>query len=312
MHVLSAKQFDKKTLARIFDRADYMMRQTLESPPKIRQLANRHKGRTIATLFYEPSTRTRLSFETAAQKLGLSVITAENAAESSSNAKGESIEDSIKTVSNYADIIVMRHPETGSVDRVAAVSKIPIINAGDGSKGQHPTQALLDLYTIIREMESPDGKIIALVGALKYYRPSRSLATLLALYKPAKIILVSPKSLKMQDDIKQLLINAHIPIVETEDFDTAVRETDILYQNRIPKEYFAKDSQYQEYKGRYILDSQKAETMKLTSIIMHPLPRVDEIDPLVDTNPRAVYFRQAENGLYIRMALIDMIMKAEL
>ena len=286
------------------------MRAAVQSPHKRRLLTNLHKGRTVATLFYEPSTRTRLSFETAAQRLGMSLASAENATDSSSNAKGETLEDSIQTISNYADIIVMRHPETGSVDRAAVVSTVPVINAGDGGRGQHPTQALLDLYTIAQELGSPDGKTIVLAGALKYYRPSRSFATLLALYHPAKIIFVSPKALQMQADIKRLLTSAKINFVETEDFDNAIGQADVLYQNRIPKEYFATVAEYARYKGRYILTAEKADRMKRNSIIMHPLPRVDEIESAVDKNPRAAYFRQAENGLYIRMALLDSLLSA--
>jgi len=306
-HVLSARQFSKKELAILFKRADDM-RAAVRSPHKRRTLTELHKGRVMATLFYEPSTRTRLSFETAAQRLGMSLVSTENANDSSSNAKGETLEDSIRTVSSYADVIVLRHPQTGSADRAAAVSKVPIINAGDGGRGQHPTQALLDLYTIVKELGLPDAKVIALCGALKYYRPSRSLATLLALYSPTKIILVSPAALKMQIDIKRLLVNANINYIETEDFDRAISEADVLYQNRIPKEYFQTVKEYKKYKGRYVLTTQKANSMKNGSIIMHPLPRVDEIEPEVDSNSRTAYFRQAENGLYVRMALLDLLL----
>lgn len=286
------------------------MRVALHSQHKRKLFAELHKGRLMATLFYEPSTRTRLSFEAAAQRLGMGLISTENARDSSSNAKGESLEDSIRTIVAYADLIVIRHPETGSAERAASVSNVPIINAGDGGKGQHPTQALLDIYTIVRELGSPDDKTIAIVGALKYYRPSRSLATLLALYKPAKIILVSPEALKIQDDVKQLLTSKKISFVETESFDAAIEEADIVYQNRIPKEYFDSAQEYHKYKGRYILRPKQASGMKKTSIIMHPLPRVDEIDSAVDKDQRAAYFRQAENGLYVRMALIDTILNA--
>ncbi|CAA6656216.1 unnamed protein product [Spirodela intermedia] len=234
------------------------------------------RGHLMATLFYEPSTRTRLSFESAMKRLGGEVLTTENAREFSSAAKGETLEDTIRTVEGYADIIVMRHFESGAARRAAMTAGVPVINAGDGP-GQHPTQALLDVYTIEREIGRLDGLSLGLVGDLANGRTVRSLAYLIAKYQDVKIYFVSPDVVKMKDDIKEYLTSKGIDL-------------------------------YEEARGKYIVDRKVLDVLPKHSIIMHPLPRLDEITPDVDADPRAAYFRQATNGLYIRMALLKLLL----
>lgn len=293
-HILEAQQFDRPYLDRLFAQATKLGK---DPQPLL-------TGKILATLFYEPSTRTRLSFESAMHRLDGGVISTPDAEAQSSAVKGETIEDTARIVSNYADVIVMRHGEPGSVARAAAVSSVPVINAGDGGKGQHPTQALLDVYTIQKELGTPDGKIIAFAGALKFYRASRSLAILLTLYKPAKFIFVSPPELAMLDDVKRVVSDAGIPFVDTDDYEATVKEADVLYQNRIPKEYFDAPDEYETYKGRFVLTRKIVDTMKDHAVVMHPLPRIDEIVPEVDDSPHAAYFRQSAYGVHVRMALL--------
>lgn len=262
----------------------------------------------MASLFYEPSTRTRLSFESAMIRLGGNVITTENAREFSSASKGETLEDTIRVVNHYADVIVLRHFEKGASERASAVSKIPIINAGDGI-GQHPTQALLDLYTIQEEQGRIDGVKIAFVGDLKNGRTVRSLAYLLGKYKNIQMYFVSPHPLRIGEDIKEYLHRHRIAYKELETFDSVLGEIDVLYQTRIQRERFKSVREYNQFKGNYILTLKEAEQMKKNAIIMHPLPRVDEISPEVDSSPKAVYFQQAQYGVLIRMALLILLLK---
>lgn len=292
-HVIESQQFSRKSIEEIFSLAD-----TLEHT-RDQSLT----GKIMASLFYEPSTRTRFSFESAMLRLGGSVITTENAKEFSSVSKGETLEDSIRIVNTYVDIIVLRHDEEGASKRASLVSKVPIINAGDGT-GQHPTQALLDLYTIQRELGKLDGMYIAFVGDLKHGRTIRSLSYLLGNYTNITIDFVSPQGLSVGNDIKDYLTKHHVTFRETEDLDTLKENIDVLYQTRIQKERFKSDEEYQKFKGCYQIDRKFADAMKPQSIIMHPLPRVDEILPEVDASPRAVYFKQAHYGLLIRMALL--------
>lgn len=264
-------------------------------------------GKILASLFYEPSTRTRFSFEAAMMRLGGQVITAENANEVSSAVKGETIEDTIRVLNNYADAIVIRHPVMGTAAQAAAVSSVPVINAGDGA-GQHPTQALLDLYTIEREIGKIDGAHVALVGDLKYGRAARSLAYLLSKYDGVHITLVSPAGLAMGQDIKDHLDEHHVTYEETEALEGVMREADVVYQTRIQKERFATPEEYERFKGVYIIDRPMADSMKDGGIIIHPLPRVGEITPEVDDSPHAVYFKQVGYGLVVRMALLSMLL----
>jgi aspartate carbamoyltransferase catalytic subunit len=265
------------------------------------------KGKIMASLFYEPSTRTRFSFESAMLRLGGSVITTENAKEFSSVSKGETLEDSIRVINNYVDVIVLRHDEEGSAERASLVSEVPVINAGDGT-GQHPTQALLDLYTIKKELKKIDGVSIAFVGDLKHGRTIRSLAYLLGKYTDIQIYFVSPKALRVGEDIKNYLRKYSIDFTETEDLSAVAHKVDVLYQTRIQKERFKNDTEYKKYKGCYRVDTKLLQQMQVKSIVMHPLPRVDEISPEVDASPRAVYFKQARYGLLVRMALLKYIL----
>ncbi len=266
------------------------------------------KGKILASVFYEPSTRTRLSFESAMKRLGGDVITTENAKEFSSASKGETLEDTIQVINQYADVIVMRHYEQGAAERAAAVSQIPIINAGDGP-GQHPTQALLDLYTIKREIGRTDNFTIVLMGDLKNGRTVRSLSYLLGKYQGVRIIFVSPKELKIGTDIKEYLERHKVSFEETADMDAAIKKADVVYQTRIQKERFKSASAYKKVNGCYVITNKQVKLMKPKAIIMHPLPRVGEILPEVDSSPKAAYFRQVKYGLLVRMALLKWVLK---
>lgn len=296
-HVIESQQFDQKIINKIFSIAD-----TLE-----KKKDNSLKGKVMATVFYEPSTRTRFSFESAMLRLGGSVITTENAKEFSSVSKGETLEDSIRVINSYVDVIVLRHDEEGASKRASLVSGVPIINAGDGS-GQHPTQALLDLYTIKKEVGKIDKIKIAFVGDLKHGRTIRSLSYLLGKYKGVKIYFVSPKALKVGEDIKNYLKKKNVDYTETENLDAIVPEVDVLYQTRIQKERFKSDKEYKKFKGCYQIDMKMVKRMKTKSIIMHPLPRVGEILPEVDASPKAMYFKQTRYGLLVRMAILKYIL----
>ncbi|KAL6128561.1 hypothetical protein ACLB2K_071916 [Fragaria x ananassa] len=322
--VIEAQQFDRDILGAIFEVARDMEKIEKRSPGS--QIL---KGYLMATLFYEPSTRTRLSFESAMKRLGGEVLTTENAREFSSAAKGETLEDSIRTVEGYSDIIVMRHFESGAAKRAAATAGVPVINAGDGP-GQHPTQALLDVYTIEREIGKLDGIKVALVGDLAHGRTVRSLAYLLARYNDVKIYFVSPDAVKMkasleslrnvgdleshifysfQNDIKDYLTSRNVEWEEGADLMEVASKCDILYQTRIQRERFGERTDlYEEARGKYIVDPHVLEMMQKHAVIMHPLPRLDEITVDVDGDPRAAYFRQAKNGLYIRMALLKLLL----
>lgn len=257
------------------------------------------KGKILAALFYEPSTRTRLSFETAMLRLDGQVITADGF-QFSSLYKGESIEDTMMMVGGYADIIAMRHPEAGSADRAITTSPVPFINAGDGPN-QHPTQALLDLYTIQKECGKVEGVHVAMVGDLKNGRTVHSLVTLLTLYPGVTFTFVSPDSLKMPTDITEVLTSKGMTFVESGDLLNAV-DADVLYMTRVQKERFADRAEYDKLKDQFILNAGHLRNKK--TIIMHPLPRVNEIHADVDALENAAYFRQAENGVPVRMALL--------
>jgi aspartate carbamoyltransferase catalytic subunit len=299
-HVIESQQFSRSLLEELFARAEEMKREP-------HRFMGRLNGQVMAALFYEPSTRTRLSFEAAMLRLGGLTMGTDNAREFSSAAKGETLEDTIRIVSGYADVIVMRHNEEGAARRAAAVSTVPIINAGDGP-GQHPTQALLDLYTIRDELNRIDGIKVAMVGDLANGRTVRSLTYLLSKFKDIKLWFVAPPAVRMRDDLKAHLDEHHIPWVETEDLDAVLPEVDVVYQTRIQKERFESVEAYNAVRGVYRIDQRALGLMRKYAIIMHPLPRVDEIDPEVDDDPRAAYFRQARNGLHIRMALLDKIL----
>ena len=262
------------------------------------------KGKILATLFFEPSTRTRLSFEAAMQRLGGGVI-GMGSVESSSVAKGETLVDTIRTVSQYADVIVLRHPRTGSAKEAADTTPVPVINAGDGA-GQHPTQALLDVYTIYKELGTLKNLTVSLVGDLKHGRTVHALVELLSLFK-SKLYFVSPGLLRMPEEISNDLKEKGIKALETEDMLEAAEASHLIYMTRIQKERFADPSEYEKVKGSFIIDQKFLEKLGKKVTILHPLPRVDEIHPEVDTYPGAAYFRQMRNGVFVRMALLAMI-----
>lgn len=297
--ILRADQFTRDEVSLIMDTAS----QFEEALKRGERLTNM-QGLILATLFFEPSTRTRLSFETAMLRLGGQVITVAEP-KSSSAAKGESLWDTIKTVEGYADVIVLRHPKIGAAEEAAAATDRPIINAGDGA-GQHPTQSLLDVYTILKEKGTIDGLTIALVGDLKYGRTVHSLAELLALYD-VRLILVSPAALRMPAEIVAKLKEAGLPVEETEDLREALKKSDILYMTRIQKERFEDPAEYERLKGVYILTRSLLSRAKEGITIMHPLPRVNEITTDVDDYKGAAYFRQAANGVPVRMALLALV-----
>jgi aspartate carbamoyltransferase catalytic subunit len=299
-HVLSTRQFgDRELLEHLF-----AMALNMERDDKFRALPQRLRGRILATVFYEPSTRTRFSFEASMQKLGGGVITAENARETSSAAKGESIEDAIKVIAGYADVIALRHFQEGAAAAAAKVSPVPIINAGDGP-GEHPTQALIDAYTIRKELGRIEGLRIALVGDLLYGRTIHSLLPLLCLYPGVKVELVSPPQLRMPSRYVEYLREKGAAFTETDKLDEAIDGADVVYVTRVQQERFALREEYEAVRDVYSIDSKIANRLKDEAIIMHALPRVNEIAVDVDDNSRAAYFRQAKNGLYVRMALLD-------
>ncbi|XP_010914111.1 aspartate carbamoyltransferase, chloroplastic [Elaeis guineensis] len=301
--VIESQQFDREILTDIFEVAREM-----EKIEKSSSASKILRGYLMATLFYEPSTRTRLSFESAMKRLGGEVLTTENAREFSSAAKGETLEDTIRTVEGYSDIIVMRHFESGAAKRAASTANIPIINAGDGP-GQHPTQALLDVYTIEREIGRLDGIRLGLVGDLANGRTVRSLAYLISKYQDIKIYFVAPDIVKMKDDIKDYLTSKGVEWEESTDLFEVVSKCDVVYQTRIQRERFGERIDlYEAARGKYIVDSKVLDVMPKHAVIMHPLPRLDEITVGVDGDPRAAYFRQAKNGLYIRMALLKLLL----
>ena len=301
-HVLEAQQFSRDVMNEIFD-----VTREMEHVVS-RYGSNILNRRIMATLFYEPSTRTRLSFEAAMYRLGGEVITTESAREFSSAAKGETLEDTIRIVEGYSDVIVLRHYEGGSARRAADAASIPIINAGDGP-GQHPTQALLDVYTIQKEIGRLDGIHVALVGDLANGRTARSLAYLLTKYEGVKLYFVAPTVVRMRDDIKAYLTEHGVVFEEEEDLMSVMSKVDVVYQTRIQRERFGdRIEDYERARGKYIIDVETMSALSENAIVMHPLPRVDEIDPAVDTDPRAAYFRQAHNGVFIRMALLQMVL----
>ncbi len=298
-HFIESQQLTKSLIFSLFQRADHLRKGSHDVL----------KGKLLATLFYEPSTRTRLSFESAMLKLGGQVVTTENAKEFSSTVKGESLEDTTRVLSAYVDAIVIRHFEEGAAKRAAAISTVPIINAGDG-KGQHPSQALLDIYTIHRELGRLDNIKIAMVGDLAHGRTVRSLSYLLGKFENIEIIFVSPEHLRIGDDIKEYLDRHDIHWREEIDLQKVLPEADILYLTRIQKERMCPE-EYASSKGKYIITEESLKLIKATARILHPLPHVEEIELPVETeqsDPRVAYFRQAENGLYIRMALLEMLL----
>jgi aspartate carbamoyltransferase catalytic subunit len=302
-HIIEAQQFDRSTLQELF-----------ELSKEMEQVARRggishYQTRIMSTLFYEASTRTRFSFESAMHRLGGRVISTENAAEFSSVSKGETLEDTIRIINGYADVIVLRHYEIGAAQRAARVSRVPVINAGDGV-GQHPTQALLDLYTIQKELGRIDGLRIAMVGDLAQGRTVRSLAYLLGKFDDIRMWFVAPPLLRMKEDILAHLQERKVQYTEESALDKVLPQVDVVYQTRIQKERFGdRIGDYEKCRGLYVINQESLQLLKPHCIVMHPLPRVDEITMDVDSDPRAAYFRQAQNGLYVRMALLSVVLR---
>jgi aspartate carbamoyltransferase catalytic subunit len=297
--ILDGAQFTREEIEYILDIAEDMRKQ-LEKKHSL-DIMN---GYVLGALFFEPSTRTRLSFETAMHRLGGSVVGFASAKVSSS-AKGESLADTVRTVNQYVDVIAMRHPQIGSAREAAAVATVPVINGGDGA-GQHPTQALLDLFTIRSERGQVDGNTIVLCGDLKY---GRTVHAGVELYKhyDCKLIFVAPDALKMPPEITARLREHGVEVEETTDLEAAMKGADILYMTRIQRERFEDPTEYERLKGSYILTRAMVERINPGLTILHPLPRVSEITTDVDALPGAAYFRQARNGVYIRMALIALV-----
>jgi len=300
--IISVKQFKREDLEYIFGVA-HEMRGMVERVGTFDLL----KGKILANLFYEPSTRTSSSFTAAMERLGGSVIPI-NEVRYSSVSKGESLPDTIRTLECYADVIVLRHPETGSAAIAAKAARKPVINAGDGI-GEHPTQALLDTFTIFEELGAGqiDGMTVTMLGDLKYGRTVHSLARLLSLYK-VKIKYVSPEILRMPKEVMNEVSEKGIPQEEFDSLEKVLPETDVLYVTRVQKERFEDPAEYEKVKGAYVIDPEVMKAAKQEMIVMHPLPRVGEISVDFDDDPRAAYFRQMEYGLYVRMALLAMVL----
>lgn len=299
--ILSVDQFDREKLGYIFGRAGEM-----------REMVNRvHgvdllKGRVLACLFYEPSTRTSASFIAAMERLGGSVIPITQGVQFSSVSKGETLADTVRTLEQYADVIVLRHPEIGSAQLAADYATRPVINAGDGA-GEHPTQALLDLFTIREELGRVDGLKIAMVGDLRNGRTVHSLTRLLMQYE-VSLRFVSPEILRLPMTLMNQVIDAGINVRETHDVADVIKNADVLYVTRVQKERFSDLAQYEEVKDHYEITPELMAQAKPKMIVMHPLPRVGEIHYAVDADPRAAYFRQVKNGMYIRMALLAAVL----
>jgi aspartate carbamoyltransferase catalytic subunit len=297
--IISIEDFNQQEINHILD-----VSKTME--PLAKTGSDMLKGKILATLFYEPSTRTRLSFETAMLKLGGGNIGFAEP-EIASVHKGENLADTIRTVENYADVIALRHSMEGAAKMAAELAKIPIINGGTGAQ-EHPTQAFTDLYTIRKEKGKIDALKVALVGDLRYGRTVHSLAYALALYN-IELYLISPESLRMRKDVLQTIKNK-IPVTENANLETIIPQIDVLYVTRIQKERFPDAAEYAKVKGAYKIDLKTLKNAKKDMIILHPLPRVDEIAAEVDGMPQARYFQQVWNGIVVRMALLALVLGA--
>ncbi|MEM1515240.1 MAG: aspartate carbamoyltransferase [Candidatus Bathyarchaeia archaeon] len=308
--MVSAADFIERDVISIKDltreEIDYILKVAGEMEHLVKTGSDMLKGKIMATLFFEPSTRTRLSFEVAMYKLGGLVI-GFSEPEISSIKKGESLADTMRVVEKYADVIILRHPSEGAARFAAECAKVPVINAGSGAE-EHPTQALLDLYTIVKEKGRIDGLTIALMGDLKYSRTVHSLAYALSLYN-VRLMLVSPELLRMRREVLED-IKGRIDVSEHTNIESILPEVDVLYVTRIQKERFPDITEYAKVKGSYKIDLNVLKRAKKDLIILHPLPRVNEIAVEVDSTPFAKYFQQVENGLVVRMALLALILGA--
>jgi len=297
-HVISSQQFSVPMLMELFHRTRQMERIVQRGGTKD------YQDKIMATLFYRPSTRTRFSFEAAMHRLGGHVLSTEFANEFSSEVRGEHLEDTIRIIATHCDVIVLRHSEEGGAGRAAAVSPVPVINAGDGQGGQHPTQALLDLYTIYNECKTLDGLSVALIGALDTGRTVRSLAYLLSKFERTKLYFLAPPEMQVKHDILRHLDENKIAYEIATDPSVVLPQVDVVYQTRIDRERLKKSD---VDLSQYNIDTKVLERMKSNAIVMHPLPRSVEIDSAVDQDPRSAYFRQSRNGLFVRMALLTLL-----
>ena len=301
-HILSVEQFSKADIKRLFSETSRMKRLVVTKGG-----SRRLQHKIMTALFYEPSSRTFGSHVAAMERLGGGVIPI-HGTENSSVIKGETLEDTVRVFGSYSDVIVIRHPQMGSVAKAASFSHVPVINAGDGA-GEHPTQALLDLYTISTHFNLEREVTVVMVGDLKYGRTIHSLSKLLSLFKKINILYVSPKSLKVPKKIIDYILAQGILFEEMSDFDIAIERADVLYMTRVQKERFKNLASYNKVKNNYILDTNKMKHAKEKMIVMHPLPRINEITADVDYDPRAVYLtQQMKNGMYLRMALLKLIL----
>ncbi len=291
-HVLSAGQYTRQSLEELFDLAS-----NIKANPE--KYSKSIEGKIVATMFYEPSTRTRLSFETAVLRLGGQVISTENASSNSSVKKGETLKDTVRVLQNYADAIVIRHSDVNSATDAASVSRVPILNAGSG-KGEHPTQALLDMYTIREKRGKIDGVKVAILGDLVYGRTIHSLIKLLALYNDVEIYGLSKKDFMLPQEYIDFLKEKNINYTICNSFNDIPKDIDVMYHTRIQQERFEGDFGKEEY----IINKEVLSNFSENTIVLHPLPRTGEISEDIDDDPRALYFEQAGNGLYIRMGLL--------
>jgi aspartate carbamoyltransferase catalytic subunit len=299
--ILSVEHFDRKKLDYIFARTREM-RQVVKHAGGVDLL----KGHVLACLFYEPSTRTSSSFIAAMARLGGGIIPITQGVQFSSVSKGETLADTVRTLEQYADVIVLRHPEIGSAKTAADYAQVPVINAGDGP-GEHPTQSLLDLFTIQDELGRLEGLKVAMIGDLRYGRTVHSLTKLLLQYN-VSLRFVSPEILRLPLAIMNKVIDAGVDVRETHEVADVIENADVLYVTRVQKERFTDLAQYEEVKEFYKITPELMERAKKKMVVMHPLPRVGEIHYGVDDDPRAAYFRQVRNGMYIRMALLAMVL----
>jgi carbamoyl-phosphate synthase/aspartate carbamoyltransferase/dihydroorotase/carbamoyl-phosphate synthase/aspartate carbamoyltransferase len=299
--ILSVSQFNRDNMTAIF-RKSHEMRELVEQHGASDLL----RGKVLTCLFYEPSTRTSASFIAAMERLGGSVIPITQGVQFSSVSKGETLADTIRTLEQYSDVIVLRHPDIGSAKVAADYSSVPVINAGDGA-GEHPTQALLDLFTIQEELGTIDGLKIAMVGDLRYGRTVHSLTKLLTQYD-VSLRFVSPEILRLPLVIMNEVKDSGLNVRETHDVADVIENADVLYVTRVQKERFTDLAQYEEVKDHYEITTELMERAKAKMVVMHPLPRVGEIHYNVDSDPRAAYFRQVKNGMYVRMALLAAVL----
>lgn len=300
--VISVDDFSREDLDLLFERTDEIKKLVEDSGGD-----ERLKGKMMAALFYEPSSRTFSSFITSMQRLGGGIIPL-NGMSNTSVAKGETLQDTVRVFSAYADVLVIRHPDSGSLKLAAEFAPKPVINAGEGALGEHPTQAFIDLYTIKQVFGKIDGLRFLIIGDLAHYRPTNSLIKALCKYKNITLSLATPKQVPIQENIRKFIKNQKMNFTEYSEFKNLLPEIDVLYVTRVKKEYMSA-SLYNSVKGSYVINKLLVEKMKEKSIILHCLPRINELSENIDGDPRSLYFRdQLQNGLYVRMALLDLIL----